>query len=226
MGYNAIAARMDFEQAVKIFDRAFNPLGKASQSVVDLFRMTQSELRLEQPLTTTNNLLTFPILNNIQNQSGGQFNTEIRLAQQDSFVPTRVGIFFGLPSSSTDTSFKLYPYPSPFIFTNAAAMEAYYSGVMNITINNDKYVKNWLLMRHRKANQTQQTSAYGAGSPLDQMDMDDDGFVPMQPYCLFIGSQDIQIQHALPLAPSAVDANTRIVIRWQGVIAQNSTVVN
>jgi len=223
---NPIAARMDFEQAVRIFDKAFNPQGKPDVNVVDLFRMTQSDLRLEQPLTTTNNLLTFPVLNNIQNQSGGQFNTELRLAQQDSFVPTKVGVFFGLPSSSTDTSFRLYPYPSPFIFTNGAAMEAFYSGTFNMTINNDKLVKSWLLMRHRKTNQTQETAAYGAGSPLDQMDMDEDGFVPMQPYCLLIGSQDIQIQMSLPLAPTAVDANTRIVLIFRGVVAQNSTVVN
>jgi hypothetical protein len=223
---NAIAARMDFEQSVKIFDRAFNPTGNPKNNVVDLFRMTQSDLRLEQPFTTTNNLLTFPVLNNIQNQQGGQFNTEIRLAQQDSFVPNRIGIFFGLPTSSTDTSFKLYPYPSPFVFTNAAAMEAFYSGTMLWTMNNDKLLKNWLVMRHRKTNQTQQTALYGAGSPLDQMDMDEDGFVPMQPYCLILGSQDIQIQISLPLAPTAVDANTRIVMLLRGVIAQNSTVVN
>jgi hypothetical protein len=223
---NPIAARMDFEQAVNIFDKAFNPTGNPKNNVVDLFRMTQSDLRLEQPFTTTNNLLTFPVLNNIQNQQGGQFITEIRLAQQDSFVPTRIGIFMGLPSSATDTSFKLYPYPSPFIFTNAAAMEAFYSGTMLWTMNNDKLIKNWLLMRHRKTNQTQQTAAYGAGSPLDQMDMDEDGFVPMQPYCLIIGSQDIQIQMSLPLAPTAVDANTRIVLLLRGVVAQNSTVVN
>ncbi len=226
MGYNAIAARMDFEQSVKIFERAFNPTGKPGVSVVDLFRMTQSELRLEQPLLTTNNLLTFPVLNNIQNQSGGQFNTEIRLAQQDSFVPTRIQISLGLPTSSTDTTFKLYPYPSPFVFTNATAMEAFYSGQMQWTINNDKYVKNWPVMRHRKTNQTQQTTAYGAGAPLDQMDMDEDGFCPMQPYCLLIGSADILIQIAIPVAPSAVDANTRVVMRIEGIIAQNSTVVN
>lgn len=223
---NAIAARMDFEQGVRIFDKAFNPTGNPKFNVVDLFRITQSDLRLEQPLTTTNNLLTFPVLNNIQNQAGGQFNTEIRLAQQDTFVPTRIGIFFGLPTSSTDTSFKLYPYPSPFVFTNAAAMEAFYAGKLQITINNDKYIKNWMLMRHRKVNQTQQTAAYGAGSPLDQMDMDEDGFVPMQPYCLLGGAADMDVAMPLPLAPTAVDANTRIVLIFRGLIAQNSTVVN
>jgi hypothetical protein len=223
---NPIAARMDFEQAVRIMNHAFNPKNDPTVDVVSLFRITQSSLRLEQPLVTTNGVLTFPVLNNIANQPTGVYNTEIRLAQQDSFIPTRIGIFFGLPSSGTDTSFKLYPYPSPYVFTNGPAMEALYAGTLNILVQNDKLVKNWSISRHRKVNQTQETAAYGVGSPLDQMDGDEDGYIPMQPFVLMIGSQDINISINMPVAPSAVDANTRVIMIMNGVIATNSTPVN
>lgn len=223
---NSIAARMDFENAVRIFDNAFNPNHRQDVDVVSLFRLTQSELRLEQPLVTTSTQYLFPVLVNINNQATTAFNTEVRLNLQDSFVPTHVGIFLAKPTSSTDTAFALESYPNPFIFTNSQQMYALYNGQMQIVINNNRYTQNWDLWRHYKANQTQQTAAPGAGSPLDQLDGSEDGFYPMQPYVLLLGSQNIELTIKVPVAPTAVDANSRFVIKFRGILAQNSTVVN
>jgi hypothetical protein len=237
---NGIAAREDFRNVVEIFDKAFNPrfvFDKRSNQWVNnpdfdamwdatsAFRLTQQTLRLEQPLTTST-LYTFPILNNIQNQSSGQFNTEIRLPQQDTFVPTHIGIFLGLPGSTSDTTFLPKTYPNPFIFTNATQMQAIYSGVLKIMVNNVQYTNNWDLYRHWKTNQTQQTAALGAGSPEDQWDGSEDGWYPMQPFVMMIGSQNLVINIQLPAAPTAVDANSRLILMMRGVNAQNSTVVN
>lgn len=224
---NAIAARMDFEQAVAIFNHAFNPNNRADVNVVDLFRITQSDLRLEQPLTTGSNTMTFPVLDNQSNlPGGGTYPCEIRLSLQDSFVPTKIGIFQAVPSNAQDTAFDLYPYFSPLIFPDYAAMEVFYNGRMKWTIQNDVLVKNWMTRRHKKTNQTQQTAAWGAGSPLDQRDGDEDGFIPMQPFVLLQGSQAIDITINLPQAPVAATANARTIIIVRGLVAQNSTVVN
>ncbi len=231
---NGIEARDNFDVATKIFNNSFNPMYVNGQlnprydpsfDAVTAFRLSQSSLRLEQPTSTTSTLYNFPVLNNIQNQQQA-FNTELRLAQQDSFVPTSVGIFTGLPSSPTDTTFKLMAYPNPFILTNAVQMQAYYNGTLSIMINNVQYTQKWDLWRHWKSNQTQQTAPLGAASPEDQFDGSEDGFYPMQPFILLIGSQNIVVNIQIPVAPTAVDPNSRLIILLRGVQAQNSTVVN
>ena len=230
-----IEAREDFNTAVQIFGNAFNPQHLANGQMnpnfnpyfdpVSAFRLSQSALRLEQPTVTSSATYLFPVLTNIQNQAQA-FNTEIRLNIQDSFVPTHVGFFLALPSSGTDTTFKLMTYPNPAVLTNFLQMQAYYNGTMSIMINNVQYTQKWDLWRHWQTNQTQQTAALGASSPEDQFMGSDDGFYPMQPFILLIGSQNIQVNIQLPVSPTAVDANSRLVIMFRGILAQNSTVVN
>jgi hypothetical protein len=232
---NSIAARQDFDVAVSIFNNAFNPMNLANGMAnpnynpnfdsVSAFRLSQSVLRLEQPTSANLTQYLFPVLTNIQNQAQA-FNTEIRLNIQDSFVPTHVGFFLALPSSTVDTTFKLMTYPNPFVMANAQQMQAYYNGTMSIMINNVQYTQKWDLWRHWQTNQTQQTTALGAGSPEDQYSGADDGFYPMQPFILLIGSQNIVVNINLPAPPSGVDANSRLVLMFRGILAQNSTVVN
>lgn len=232
---NSIAAREDFRVAAQIFNNAFNPqvlpngqpnpAYSSAFDAVTAFRLSQSTLRLEQPCVATSTTYTFPVLINIQNQQAA-YNTEIRLQQQDSFVPTHIGFYLALPSSGTDTTFKLLDYPNPAIFANAVQMQAYYNGYMNIMINNVQYTQKWDLWRHWNTPQTQQTTALGAGSPEDQFMGSDDGLYPMQPFILLIGSQNIQLTITIPVSPTAVDANSRLVVLLRGVLAQNSTVVN
>jgi hypothetical protein len=232
---NSIAARDDFNVAAQIFNNAFNPQwlsnGQPNPTwnnkfdAVTAFRLSQSVVRLEQPCVATSSTYTFPVLTNIQNQAQA-FNTEIRLNIQDSFVPTHVGFFLALPSGQNDTTFKLMTYPNPFILTNAVQMQAYYNGTLAIMVNNNQYTQNWDLWRHWQTNQTQQTAALGAGSPEDQFNGADDGFYPMQPFILLIGSQNIKITITVPVSPTAVDANSRLVLMLRGILAQNSTVVN
>ena len=219
---NSIAGRMDFEIATQLFANAFNI---KPEQVIKEFRLSQSRLRLEQPLVTTSTLYTFPVLVNIQNQAQA-FNTEIRLNLQDSFIPTHVGIYVAAPSSSTDATFLLKSYLNPFVFTNAAAMGSLYNGQFKIMVNNVQYINNWPVMWHWNSPETQQTAAAGAGSPIDQFEGDEYSLKPMQPYVLLIGSQNIQINITVPVAPTAVDANSRFVVVFDGILAQNSTVVS
>jgi hypothetical protein len=235
LAMNGIVAREDFKIASRIFMNAFNPKKLASGAdnpkfdpmwdPVSAFKLTQSELRLEQPLVTTAASYLFPVLSNIQNQAQ-QFPSEIRLNLQDSFVPVRLGVYVALPSSTTSTAFKLFTYFNPFIFANAAAEEALYNGQLKLMINNVQYINGWGLTRHRKVNQTQQTAALASGFPEDQFDGSEDGLYPMQPFVLLLGSQNIQLNIQLPNALTAVDTGARLILRFEGVLAQNSTVVN
>lgn len=221
---NSIAARDDFEHAAMLFAESFGFSSPAE--AIKQFKLTQSALRLEQPLLANTNQYRFPILNTEPSPGGQIFNTELRLRQQDTFVPTHVGLFLAAPASTSDATFRLYSYPNQFVFANALQMRALYNGEMKIMVNNYQYTYSWDLQRHWKSNQTQQTAAFGAASPEDQDDFSCDGFFPMQPYVLFGGAQNVQITINLPAAPTAVDANSRYVMIFRGVLAQNSTPVS
>jgi hypothetical protein len=214
--YNNAVLRQDFEIAVRIFSNAF---GITTEEAIRQFRPTQSRLRLEQNAVTTTNSYAFPALNN----QGAPTNTEIRLNQQDSFVPTAVGFYLGNPTGATDAAYKLNSYLNPFLFN--VAMQSIYNGQLSIMLNKTVYLNNWPLYWHWKSNQTQQTAAAGANSPVDQLDGDCDGLKGMQPFVLLIGSSNIQISISVPVAPTAVTANSRLILVFDGILFQNSTVV-
>lgn len=240
LAMNGIEAREDFTNVVNIFDRAFNPRFVFNQATnlwvdnpnysaiwdaVSAFRLTQQTLTLEQPMVAGSNVYKFPIQNNQQNQVQ-QFNTEIRLAQNDTFVPTHVGFFVEYPTSGIDATFVPRTYPNLIQSAQPVQETAFYNGTLSIMVQNVQYTANWDLWRHYKVNQTQQTAALGAGSPEDQFDGSIDGWYPMQPFVLMIGSQNIQINVNLPVAPAAVTAFGRLRLQFRGVLAQQSTVVN
>lgn len=216
---NSVAARMVYENTMGTLLEVF---GGDMQALKDA-RPCQSFLRTELALTTTDNTYNFNLLVNENNPA--PFNTERRLALQNSFVASEMGIFLAGPASTTDTAFRLLTYPNTVDLANAAAMTAFYNGSLNITINNIRYMDGWDLWRHSYYPETQQTAALGAGSPGDQFLGKEDGFYPLEPNLVFIGSKDNRLQITLPVALTAVDANSRVVIIFRGILAQNSTSV-
>lgn len=235
-----IILREDFKIAKQLFAEAFNPrmiLNSAQQKVanpkyqpdwdpVQAFCLTQSELRLEQPLVANNATITFPVLSNIQNQAQ-QYPAEIRLSLQDSFVPTRIGVYVGVAASAVTSAVPLHTFFNPTVFANSIAEENFYNGQLRLMINNRQFIRGWGLQRHRVVNQTQQiVTPIATGVLYDQIDGSSDALYPMQPFVLLLGSADIQLTIQLPAALTAVGGNDRVVLRIEGVLAQNSTVVN
>lgn len=219
--YNSIIAREEYDLAKLIF------LQSGFSEKDPGFRMTPGDLILQQPLENARNVYRFPVLSNDFNLNGASlFNTEIRLQQQDTIVVTQIGIFLCNPTGSTDGTYNYFTYPNPFIFTNAAQMQAIYTtGRMNLTINNDVWIKQYMLQRHYLTNQTQQTAALGGGSPKDQLNGMEDAFFPMTPMFFLRGTSDIQLTVSLAVAPITVDANSRLAIVLRGYIAQSTTSV-
>lgn len=225
---NSIEARENFMVAAHIFFNAFKGrMGWTSVSqAIEQFKLTQSELRLEQPLVANRNQYTFQVQDNQPGAGGVIFNTEMRLRMQDTFVPTHYSISLGNPSAIDDTTFRLYSYPNQIVFgAQAIQMRALYNGQLSLNLNNYDFVYNWGLQRHWYTPQTQQTAAFGAGSPDDQVDWSKDTFFPANPYVILGGSASVLPQIILPVAPTAVTAFSRYVLRMYGVNAQTSTPV-
>jgi len=198
----------------------------------DVVKLTQSDLILEQTLTTTSNQYTFPVLNNQQGTTGGQiFPTEVRLNQQDSFIVSSLGFFLCNPTGSVlDTTFIANSYPNPQIFTGgaAAAAETMYNSYMTMVVNKDVILPVWHLSRHRLVPQTQQEPLIAGvenAIPYSQIDLSSDGFYPVEPNLIIIGSKGTVITITMPAALTAVTTFERARLHFRGLLAQNSTII-
>ena len=220
---STVNARFVYENAVKI-------LAKENIQADDA-KLTMSDLILEQQLLTTLTQYTFPVLSNDNGPSGSRFNTELRLTQQDALIASSWGVFLLKPTNAVDTTFIAETYPNPQVFTTAgvaAAAETIYNSYCKVTVNNDVILPIWSLSRHRYVPQTQQAPLIAGvqnAIPYSQIDLSQDGFVPVEPNILFVGSKGYQIVVILPAALAAVEAFMRLRIHYRGVLAQNVTII-
>lgn len=222
LGLNNLDMRMVFENAKMALAKAFDYPSNAD--MLAYFKLTQNSLQLEQPIIAGATVYTFPILNN----QGTKTTTEQRMKQQDTNVIYQVGIFLATPASDTDSAWAPLTYPNQVAFgANAQAQYSLYQGIFAITINNDQVVTQWDVNRHLYQGETQQTAAPGAGSPLDEVRGDFDGYYPMEPNVTLIGSKDNVLQIFMPQGGiTAATTFSRIVIKLRTIQAQNSTVVS
>ena len=218
---DSISGRMIFDNSKKALARAFNNVPNLD---INQFKLTQSFIRLEQPMVAGNTLYTFPLLVN----QGSVFNTEQRLNLQDSFVISEIGMFVAGPTSATDTTFKLFAYPNFLVFTAPANvnLQTLYNGKLNISVNNNTILPAWDLQRHWVTTQVQQNAALAAAVFADQYSGKEDGYYPCEPNIVLVGSKNYQITIQLPAGIATVIANSRIVLNLRGILAQNSTVVS
>jgi hypothetical protein len=238
---NNFTARESYRIAKDLFFGAFRNMfpddakGAAMcRDYVNTRKLSQSEIRLEVQLNGTNNTFNFGLTTNQQSSSPGGviFNTENRLTMQDTLCCNEYGIFVGEPASATDTAWELKTYGNGVTFAAAVAAAlntTFYShGSFRITANNDVVMPYRGLFNHWYRPETQQTAAFGAGSPLDQIRGSEDGFITAEPNILLAGNRGYIPQLVLPvgLGAAGVGAFTRAIIVFRGVLAQNSTSVS
>jgi hypothetical protein len=232
---NNFSARQAYEQAKALFLKAFSVGFKGSpeelQLLVNSFKLSQSEIRLEVPLSTTNTIFNFGVIQQQPATGNGNapYNTEIRLTQNDSICVNEMFLYVGKPASTTDTAWQLRSYGNSQDFpTGAAALNTTFfsHGKLSIKINNDVLVPSRGLSNFFYKPETQQTAPLAANSPDDQFKGAEDGGITVEPNIVLIGAKQNIISIELPTALAAVDANTRAVLILRGIYAQNSTVVS
>jgi hypothetical protein len=221
-----VNARLVFENAIKICNAAKVPSAAA--------KLTQSFLRLEQAIVTTKAQYQFPIMVNNNGPANTLFNTEVRLNQQDSIITSAWGFFFAVPLSATDASFRLLSYAStgaPNFTTAGAALAAQtvYNSLFNIAVNNTIILPAWDIFRHQFVPFTQNAVGITAQTVfgIDNIDGSGDGFFPVEPNLVWIGSQNIVINLVMPAAIGTIQAGgfSRMVVIFRGLLAQNSTII-
>lgn len=192
--------------------------------------LTQGDLRLEQQLNTTRTNYQFSVLDNNNGSSGTFFNTEIRLTQQDAFVASAWGFYISKPSSATDSTYILHTYPNPVTFSTAnvsAQAETLYNSIISIMVNNKNILPKMSMRRFRMVPQTQATTAAANvnGNAYDQIDLSSDGMAVAEPNLVLIGSKGTIITLLLPNNLTAVETFMRMHLIFEGVLAQNVTII-
>lgn len=236
---NNATAEAAFEKAKRIFkmsmmDRFMEKFKNDSVAAdiactdwVNNLKLSQSEVRLEVELNTASTVFQFGMTVQDSNSTNFVFNTESRLAPQNSLVASEYGIFVGNPASRTDTNWALRTYGNINDFTVAqgAAIDnqLFGNGTFRVTTNNDVVIPYRGMWNHLYRPQTQQTAPVGAGSPGDQIRGAEDGMITMQPNLLLIGTKGYVPEIKLPVNLAAAATFSRAIIIFRGVLAQNST---
>ena len=211
---NQVGSRLAYKNAKNAIRRA----GKSTAGAV----LSQSYLRLETAFVAGQANYRFDVLVN-ESVSGSQnFPTCNKLNLQDSFYIASMGVFIGVPSAVGDTTFPLLTYPNRTqLGANSDNYNTFYNGYLSITMNQRVIVPYWNLNRHYCANQTQETATL-----IDQANLGSDGFYPVEPMWVLSGDKKNEITITLPAGLSTIQANSRIVIVMNGILAQNVTSVN
>jgi hypothetical protein len=219
---NQMGARLVFENCKKAMLTAGYTQDQINNAV-----LSQSYLRLEQPVSLTSTLFTFPILNN-QTTSGNAIRaTEQRLNQQDFFYVSEIGFYLNKASSATVTNGVDYTFPNPVAFPNSSAnLESVYNGNLQIQINNSNIITAMDIKRFKQVPQTQLTAA--TNSPQDEFDGANDrsAQIVIEPNVLLFGTKNNVISINLPGAiGGTADVGSYLVVVFRGLLAQNTTIV-
>lgn len=170
-------------------------------------RLTQSELVLQVPISTTQAFYRFPVLEN-----EGQTNAipeEIRLNINDEFIVTHLGFYLGAALRGEDVKEQneyLTSPPMELTFRMANLLPAY-KGFLKIDVNNVNYIDKWHLKKHQRYNRTQFSNFVPApGQPMGtapSISYDEAGIFAVEPHILLSGAKKNDITITLPEAIGA-----------------------
>lgn len=191
--------------------------------------LTASSLRLEQFINANQTQYLFPVLSGqVGNGSSQVLPTEVRLEQNDNFHISDIGFYLGVTNASTDVNFRLQTNNNEIFLGGAAPALNYgtlWNGIMTITVNQVNVLTNYRLSKHFVVNQTQRLSA-AANNNFDQINLENDGLVPLHPSIMLSGAYTNLISITLPSAITSALANnnSRMVLIFDGLRAQNAAV--
>jgi len=182
--------------------------------------LSQSNLRLVQPLTANLNLFNFPV----QVDQPPVSSAEIRLQKQDAFFASSIGFYLTKAASAADVSYQTLTYPNVVTWpvgSGAGGLYTVYNGEMIITINKSVIVPAYPMLNFLQIPQTQNIAAIVG--QVNQFDPYEVSF--WEPTINFIGTKQNVLQIQLPAnMTAAVEAFTYGIFVIHGVLAQNVTV--
>lgn len=152
------------EKKLRIQRVASRALGYPEGTLIPFESISNSDLRLEQVLTTQSQIL-FNVLVN----TGTTLASEIRLNLNDGFVITHIGlkvakVAAASPTANQVVNKRLYSYANPFIFDGAAGdanIPALYNSQFSFTVNETAYIPSLHTLNFMRIGDAQEGSQTG-----------------------------------------------------------------
>jgi hypothetical protein len=188
--------------------------------------LTQSYLRGEVLLNTTQASYQVPILVNTASNTNNTVRSKL-LQLQDLFIVSNISIFL-VKGAANNGAATNYTYPNVTAFpTGSAQLYNLYNGSLSIVANNQQILPAWDILKHYFVPQTQNGVGITAQTvfPIDQVDFYTDASCVVEPNIVLNGAANYQININLPAAPTAIDSNTFVALKFNGLLAQNCTSV-
>lgn len=215
-----------------VFENAFSLLQERLGYPVSSAKVTQSTVRSEVAMTTTQNQYSFQIINTQTGNANAARVNNVFINLQDIFLVSSV--FIGWTSATaTDGAGKLYTYQNPVVTPAAhVPLNALYNGLLQIINNNTVVVKNWDVQRHLFVPRTQQNTNFNSAAPTspavfsdDQINGSEDGWFPVEPGWVLNGAGQYNVNLNLPAPISTIPTNGAIVLMFRGILLQDVTTV-
>jgi hypothetical protein len=202
-------------------------------------KLSNAYLRFEVPITSSQTSYDVPITITQQaNGQGVQSITEQRLELQDSFFISHMAYYLNVPTSGGYTGLQdiLYTFPATSFNANIDLdrINLFWNGFLKITVNNEVICPQWDLLRHKYVPEEQRPlNTTGNTFPwvfTDKNDGAQDGFYPVEPNWVLIGSRNNQMTINYPRQFDSTvitggSTTIKAVIVVRGVLAQDSTPV-
>jgi hypothetical protein len=228
-----MASRVNF----KVIIDKYRALGKAN------VRLTQSTLFLTKPIQANTTNYNFDVLET-QNQT--LQNDEIRLNLNDDFIITQLGMYLVADYTGVDqdgtvyNGTKLLTYAPTEITGNMVGVQDFYSGSLQIAVNNIVYLDKYDSRKHEFVPRTQYANwdaVNNVPSTQASIDYSKDAMFDMEPLLTLSGAKKNTITLSLPRAISqqqftvtATDGLSvnyfvkRVGILMRGLNGQNASV--
>ncbi len=175
-------------------------------------------LRSEVAITNTDNILTFPILED----SIAPLKTEVRLNKNDIMFMTGIGMFIYNKVANAEGKGVLQTFPNQIHFsaTNTGAatdLETIYNGQLRLQVGTTEFLPGLDMNIFRWVPQTQQSAATN-----NTMDDEDAGFVDLATFYEMRGTDQILMTAKLPISPgiamAALTGSNQLVLKMRGFI--------
>jgi hypothetical protein len=174
--------------------------------------ITQSELRVQAALAIGQADYNFQLLSNTNTTLVAQ-PEQVTLDQPDRFFITSIGMFIG---NDGGVAGQMFLQPSEQGLAAAADYYNLYNGKINLTIDNYNFLENLPAWNHYDNLETAGTAA----APAFSESLDTNGFFGLLPLITLDGNQKVQFSLNTVQGMAAPDANTFIVFRLRGFLAQ------
>lgn len=205
-------------------------------------RLAQSFLCSEIPMNVNTSSYVLNVIDQQYNVGNNNLlPTEIRLKQQDVFFTYALQFYIRIANGWQNMPYQIMTFPSPMLqgpaplfFPDVASLLGIWTaGRLNVSVNGDVLTPAWDLSQHLCINQSQTLPGRTGANWYDQVSLQEDGSVIVEPNWIINGGNNniYQVTYGTNYgnilggvnATTSGTVNIFLGLKWYGFTAQNAS---